>query len=194
MMIAFIVFWTIAWPLLAVPPETPPDPYAVIDQVNQSAAGALWPGFEPPRIPVALFTGSQTLLFCHPRPPAGFLPVSGRQGVTAFPGRHESMAANTSLNLGGVLTATIMLDSLRGKSKAEIAAVVIHETFHVFQAVKYSDWSSNETLLFTYPLDEAENESGLLLEARALARALEAKTESDAVRWAAKHLKLRRQR
>ncbi len=191
---AFIFLLTIAGPLLTIPPEAPPDPYAVIDQVNRLAAISLWPGFEPQRIPVALFTGTETLLFGHPSPPAEFLPVNDRPGVRIFPGRHESIAANTSVKLGGVLTATIMLDSLRGKPNVEIAGVVIHETYHVFQAVKYSDWSSNEILLFAYPMDEAENESGLLLEARALTYALESRTKVDAARWAACHLKLRGQR
>jgi len=191
---ALIAYLALAGSFLAIPQGNAPDLYAVMARVNQLAAKSLWPGFEPRSVPVAFFTGTKTLLFGHPHPPDGFLPAKGHEGVMIFAGRHESVVANTSVNLGGVLTATIMLESMTGKSTAEIAAVVVHETFHVFQTVKHGDWSSNEVLLFTYPMDEVQNHFGLLLEARALARAVRAKTNADAARWAAGHLKLRGQR
>ncbi len=193
-MIILVALLAITGSLLATPQENALDPHVIMEQVHRLAAASPWPGFNPLRTPVAFFTGRQTLLFGHPRPPGGFTPVVGREGVTVFPGRHESIVANTSVSLGGAPTATIMLESLSTKSTVEIAAVVIHEAFHVFQGAKHKDWSTNEALLFSYPMDEVKNQSGLALEARALVHALQAQTEAEAARWAVCHLQLRQKR
>lgn len=55
---------------------------AVESEVLAIAGGpALWPGFDPRAIPLAVFTGTRTVLFRHPAPPAGFVPLAEAEGV-----------------------------------------------------------------------------------------------------------------
>jgi hypothetical protein len=86
----------------------PPNTLAVMAEADRMGAADLWPGFDPRRIPVEIFDGERTLLFHHPSPPADFQAVPGQQGVQAFAGRHPTVTANSSVELGGVSTATVM--------------------------------------------------------------------------------------
>lgn len=168
--------------------------FAVMDEVDRMAAAELWPGFDPRRVPAALYDGSNTLLFRHPRPPAGFVSLSSRQGVWAFPGRYESVTSNAPVPLGGVWTATAMLTpELRGTTR-EAAATVVHEMFHVFQRERHPDWQANELDLFAYPFDDAEVLRLRRLESEALRRAADAALVRDTACWAASAVELRRAR
>lgn len=119
---------------------------------NMQTATNLWPGFEPEAIPVAIYDGERTWLAAHPEPPAGFDPVE--PGLAVTEGRHPSVDANTSSEIGGVATATLLaeteeLDDVR-------AGILIHEKFHVFQRQRHPDWIADETALFNYPAEDAE--------------------------------------
>lgn len=80
----------------------------MVDEADRLAARDLWPGFDPRTIPVAIYDGERTLLFRHPAPPAGFSPVFGRDGAWEHRGRYPSVTANSSAEIGGVLTATLV--------------------------------------------------------------------------------------
>jgi len=159
---------------------TPPD---VVAEADRMAARDLWPGFEPRTIPVAIFDGSDTWLFRHPAPPAGFAPDSARPGVWILRGRHQEVTANTSISLGGTQTAVLALDTER-TSLAAHAALLIHESFHVFERVRHPDWTANEVELFTYPSENAEALALRMLETAALRRALAAEDDHRAACWA----------
>lgn len=60
----------------------------------------LWPGFEPMKIPLALYTGRETLLYHHPKPPEGFARSERRDGIWNYPGRHAAIVANSSADIG----------------------------------------------------------------------------------------------
>lgn len=174
---------------------TAADVYAVVDEFDAVAArSALWPGFEPRRVPLAIFNGDTTLLFRHPNPPQEFVSLSSRQGVWAFAGRHESVTANATAKLNGVLTATAMLKPDARRDVRGQAALVIHEAFHVFQRERHADWSANELELFVYPFEDADALRLRRLETLALARAESARAEGDAACWASAALKLRAER
>ena len=66
-----------------------------------------------------------------------------------YAGQHPEMRANTSTGLGGVTTATLLLDPQRGRDARQWASVLAHETFHVFQRERHPSWSGNEAELFT---------------------------------------------
>src|ERR1700682_2010132 len=87
-------------PARAAQPE--PRVLAVLAELDRMAARPLWPGFEPREVPLEIFDRARTWLLRHPRPPAEFAPVSGRAGALVFEGRHESLRANTSIELAGV--------------------------------------------------------------------------------------------
>ena len=117
----------------------------------------LWPGFDPLRIPLAIYAGEHTYLFRHPSPPEGFALVAGaRPGAFAFEGRHPAVTANSSAEMGDTPTATLLADGARARrNPAELAATAIHEAFHVFQRGRHPGWSANEGDLFLYPTDDA---------------------------------------
>lgn len=169
--------------------------YAVIEEVERTAARrALWPGFDPRRVPLAVFNGDTTFLFRHPNPPAEFVSLSSRQGVWAFAGRHESVTGNAPAPLGGVLTATAMLTPDARSTVREQAALVIHESFHVFQRERHADWTANELELFVYPFEDADALSLRRMETLALARAEASRAKGPAQCWAVAALKFRGER
>ncbi|HEX8162224.1 MAG TPA: hypothetical protein VF538_10155 [Pyrinomonadaceae bacterium] len=169
--------------------------YAVVAEVDRVAALApLWDGFDPRRVPLEIFDGTTTLLFRHPNPPPGFVPVSPRRGVYAFPGRHESVTANAPAELNGVLTATAVISPDAGRTLRGQAALVVHEAFHVFQRERHPGWSGNEVELFVYPFEDAEGLSLRRLESLALVRAERARAREESACWAAAAIRSRRAR
>jgi hypothetical protein len=179
----------------ATPAVAQPAPAAaleVIQAFRHLAAMELWPDFKPGATPVEFFDGATTYLFNVASSPEGFHPVASQPNVYAYPGQHPTVRGNTGTLVNGVPTATA--DISQGASAAEVsAALLLHETFHVFEA-KYFHWSGNEVALFTYPASDA----GLLtlrrLESIALVRALEARRPEDKRCWAARALAIRTKR
>ena len=155
-----------------------------IEREVQRIAGSrpLWPGFEPLGIPLAIYDGQRTYLFRHPAPPEGFSPV--------YEGRHPAVNANTSQDIGGVSTATLMAD--RPGTPAELAAVALHEAFHVFQRRKHPGWQANEADLLVYPVDDAKLLARRRLESEALRQALADPKAAGC--WARQFLAFRRER
>lgn len=169
------------------------DTYAVMAELDRMAAKALWPRFDPRAYPVAIFDGTETVLFRHPSPPSEFAPVAGRPGVWRFVGRHPAVTSNSSANVGGVATATVLRGG-PGTPAANRAAVAAHEIFHLFQRAQHPGWSANEATLFVYPVDDAR---GLVLrrvETRALSRALGASSPGERACWATAAVSARRDR
>ncbi len=158
-------------------------------------ARVLWPGFDPTMVPLAIFTGEQTFLFRHPSPPEGFTPGGGiPAGVHVFAGRHPAVTANTSADIGGSSTATLLADRSRGsRSPTALAATAIHEAFHVFQRAHHPGWAANEGALFLYPAEDARLLALRRLETSALRRAV-AGESGGAACWARWALEIRRQR
>ena len=95
------------------------------------------------------------------------------------------MRANTSVKLGGLMTAT-----LEG-ADITLAPVLVHECFHVFQSREHPSWTANEATLFTYPIDDAVALVLTRLELEAMSRALAAPQPAC---WSARALALRRER
>lgn len=170
---------------------------AVEREVERLAAQrVLWPGYDPLAIPLAVYTGERTYLFRHPSPPEGFSPVAGsRPAAFAFQGRHPSVTSNTSAEIGGTATATLLVDRpVAGKSTTDLAAVALHEAFHVYQRQRHPGWSGNEGDLFLYPTDDVRLLGLRRLESAALRRALEARDTAGVACWARLALGYRRER
>ncbi|HTE05692.1 MAG TPA: hypothetical protein VK824_05800, partial [Planctomycetota bacterium] len=162
---------------------------------------SFWPHFQPLEIPLAVYDGERTLLFRHPAPPEGFARVgddgggAASPGAFAFTGRHPAVTSNTSADLGGTVTATLRADGqLDGKSATDLAAVALHESFHVFQRQHHAGWAGNEGDLFLYPVDDARLLALRRLESSALRRALAAGEAARAAGWARLALGFRRER
>lgn len=148
---------------------------------RHAALNSSWPGFYPQDIPLALYDGSETQLFNHPQPPDEFVP---RDGLHVHEGRHPAVRANSSTPIADTLTATILL-SQRQASTDELLGLMAHEMFHVFQRQHHPDWSGNEAVAFTYPVDDEAVMATRIIEESGLALALAAETPEDAHCYAA---------
>src|SRR4051794_32412873 len=127
----------------------------VFREFDRIGAQPLWPGFEPTKTAVEVYDGTNTYLYHHPKPPEGFTPVAGAPGVFMFPGQHDSVRANTGTELNGVPTATADISKSKTTTR-EQAALLIHETFHVYEKKAHPKWAANEAELFTYPMDDPD--------------------------------------
>ncbi len=160
--------------------------------IRASAPRVSWPGFNPMAIPLAIYDGESTVLIRHPSPPAGFRPASIDTAVMVMNGRHAAVTANSSAVIGGRMTATIMVDGRHAAaSTAALAAVAVHEMFHVFQRERHKGWVGNEGDLLTYPVHDARRLAMRRLETDALRRAQGADAAEVAACWARAYLALR---
>jgi len=133
----------------------------------------LWPGFDPTRIPLAVFDGTNTYLLHHPGTPGGFIRVGH---MKVYSGRHPCVLANTATSIGGVITATIMVDQpLDERTLRDFVARAIHEAFRVFQTTTPRTWGADETQMLLYPVNDIDLLILRRLETDALRRALEAR-------------------
>lgn len=194
--IALLVFVSIAASASAAAQELP-RALAIEGEVRRIAREIpLWPGFEPLDIPLAVFTGDSTFLFRHPAPPDGFAAAAAAgQQVTAYRGRHAAVTANSSAAIGGVVTATLLADARRASlDPRAMAAVALHEGFHVFQRARHPQWSANEGDLLLYPAGDASLLTLRRLESAALRRAAAAAGTSQSACWARTALAARAER
>ncbi|MCL4543132.1 MAG: hypothetical protein M1118_00820 [Chloroflexi bacterium] len=169
-------------------------PLALLAEVDRLAARPLWPNYDPCTLPVAIYDGRQTWLFRHPNPPPEFAPSNTRPDALVFGGLHPSVRANTSVTVNGHATATALLSNTSGRRVTDLAALVIHELFHVFQCQCHPDWTANEADLFVYPMDDAELLAVRRLETAALRQALHTPDPTEQAAWAAAALGYRRER
>ena len=190
----WIAFFLLASTGAAAAQTAPVNEYALrVAAAARSAPQRVdWPGFDPRTIPFALFDGAHTYLFDHPDLPAGFTAL--QDGAARFEGRHPAVTANSSADIGGVVTATVLMSAKPGDSPQHWAGIVLHEKFHVFQKASHPGWSANEVTLFTYPVEDAAQLALRRLESRALRNAVLARDDADARCWAAAALALRADR
>jgi hypothetical protein len=170
------------------------DALSIIREFDRIAAQKLWPGFDPAATPIEFYDGTNTYLCNHPSPPEGFRPIPGKKNISRYPGQHDTVRANTGTEVNGVPTATADLSKPRTSSAEELAALLLHEAFHVFEHKRYSKWGGNEVDLFTYPVDNAEPLAQRRLESAALVHALGSPDEKDARCWIRKAMALREKR
>jgi hypothetical protein len=175
------------------------DVFELIERVNCVDEHALWPGFNPAEIPTAVFDGVNTYLFKHPSPPDKFIPLEEKKEACVFKGQHAQVRGNSRVQLNGVWTATSVLRThsrLTGEkySLQNMAGIIVHEQFHVFQKLKHPEWRPNDGYLFNYPLDTQEMLALRNMEIEAFRRAAAAPTEKETSGWAREALNWRDRR
>jgi hypothetical protein len=168
-------------------------PLAVDSALVAIASRPLWPGFTPLASPLAIFDGTRTWLLRHPSPPAGYSALPARGDVFVRDGRDPAVTANSSAALGGVATATVFLRD-DARSAEAVAALAVHELFHVFQRARHPGWQANEADLFTYPVENAVALALRREETAALTRAVAAPSVDSVRCWAIAFSDVRRRR
>jgi len=175
------------------------DVFELMDEINRVKNDTLWPGFYPGEIPTAIFDGINTYLFKHPSPPEAFIVLKEKEDVWVFKGQHSQVRGNSRVQLNGIWTATSVLRThsrLTGEkySKQNMAGIIIHEQFHVFQRLTHPDWRPNDGHLFNYPLDTPQMLAIRRLETEALRRAAIARSHEEAYGWVKETLRWRYKR
>lgn len=171
--------------------------FRIAEEVKGTAsARTFWPRFDPRAIPLAIYDGEDTYLFWHPEVPEGFSNADNKErGGLVYSGRHPAMTANSSAEIGGVMSATLLVEDLRPEiSIATLAGIAIHEAFHVFQRQRHPEWAADEGALFTYPVDIPALLLLRRLETEALRRALESSDPLTSECWTRLALSLRAER
>lgn len=169
----------------------------IAEEVERSASAQhFWPRFDPMAVPLAIYDGTYTYLYRHPETPEGFARSKHAERTDlVYGGRHPAMTANSSADIGGTMTATLLVDDVRpGQTISMLAGVAIHEAFHVFQREQHPGWAANEGDLFMYPVDSPELLFLRRLETEALRRALENPDPPGYQCWARLALSLRAKR
>jgi len=173
--------------------------FELMDEINRVKKDALWPGFHPGEIPTAIFDGINTYLFKHPSPPEAFMVLREKEDAWVFKGQYSQVRGNSRVQLNGTWTATSVLRThsrLTGEkySRQNLAGIIIHEQFHVFQKLKHPDWRPNDGYLFNYPLDTPEMLALRRLETEALRRAVIAPSHEEGSGWVKEALRWRDKR
>ena len=147
-----------------------PDVFTFVRALDEAASRNVWPGFEPSRVPLALFDGERTVLLRHPSPPPEFTPWPDHPGALVVNGRHPAVAGNSTREIGGVRTATVIATLSQSVESTTLA--VVEEVFHVFWLARHPVFRPDEMARYGYPLDAADNQRAILAEDEALARAI----------------------
>jgi len=183
--------------------QDPGVPVADVFQVMALASGgpmdALWPGFQPRGIPVLVFDGRDTCLFHAAAAPEGFVPAETHPGVFVQRGRHPLARGNSVARLGESWVATRVLAAASprpGETYAlkDMAGIIVHEQFHVFQRTRPPGWRPNDAVLLRYPAETAEALALRRLEKEAFRRAVIAADPAAMAGWARQALHLRQER
>ena len=91
----------------------------------------LWAGWEHAKTPIGFHDAQGAVLFGHPNPPEGFVKKEA-EGVSyhvANP-KPASFTANSSVDLNGVATATVMWHE---REQESMLGLISHEAFHAHQ-------------------------------------------------------------
>lgn len=163
----------------------------VLSAYDRMAGQPLWTGFSPATTPLAIYNGQRTWLIRHPAPPAGFVPSPEIPGASVLPGQYSEVRANTHSDIGGIQTATLLWPD-KVVDPTRLAATMIHEAFHVYQARAHPGWFGNEATLFTYPVTDSAAQRLQRLETEAFRRALLPKAPLAC--WASRAVSLREAR
>jgi hypothetical protein len=181
------------------PPATAPRVDSIIRtylRLARDRSGAIWPGFRPDTMPVAVVVGGGTLLFNWTGSlPPGFATVAGLPGV----GWRDSAglgAASTGTRIGDRGVAQVAAGAV---DPADLIPTAFHEAFHVYQASQRREGrrfgaGENSFHVVSYPIFDPTNEALFAIETRVLATALEARDRGRRRELARQFVAVRRER
>lgn len=150
---------------------------ALVVRLGPTLGPAIWPGFRPDTIPALLWLPARGFLLVGwpGAAPEGFTALPAAGAGTYWRGVDAKGVASTGAALGGRGVAQVATQA--GESPANLAGLVVHEAFHVFESATGGaggSRSENSALLADYPVFDAANEGDVALEGLLLADALRA--------------------
>ncbi|MHC1730556.1 MAG: hypothetical protein AB9888_00770 [Bacteroidales bacterium] len=167
--------------------------HAAIREIN------LWPGFDPVQIPVAVYDSSRTWLYFSEQPPEVFRPAEDHAGVFVFEGQFPLVRGNSVVRFGETWTATSVLSNYSRRTNErytprDLAGIIVHEQFHVFQRSKHPRWRQNDGVLLFYPQETKEALFLRRIEKESFKRAVLSSGDEEIAGWAITAMKYRKER
>jgi hypothetical protein len=159
----------------------------------------LWPGFDAGEIPLAVYDSVNTWLFFADQPPEGFRPADDYAGAYIYDGQYPLVRGNSVVRFGEAWTATSVLSNYSRRTgewytPKDMAGIIAHEQFHVFQRTKHPGWRQNDGVLLFYPEETKEALFLRRIEKEAFKRAVLATDKKEITGWALTALDYRKRR
>jgi len=175
------------------------DVFRVMALVTENNDSSLWPGFKVAEIPVMVFDSINTWLFHSETAPDGFTEVKEHPGVYKFNGQYPIVWGNSVARLGDKWIATSVFSSYARRTgekytARDLAGIIIHEQFHIFQRVNHPRWQQNDGLLLLYPAETVEALFLRRVEKEAFKRAVLSGNTGETSGWVKEALSYRDQR
>jgi len=172
---------------------------AVMREHALIAENDLWPGFDPEQIPVAIYDSVNTWLFFADQPPEGFRPADDYAGAYIYDGQYPLVRGNSVVRFGEAWTATSVLSNYSRRTNErytprDMAGIIVHEQFHVFQRIKHPGWRQNDGVLLFYPEETKEALFLRRTEKEAFKRAVMSERKEELAGWALAALDYRKER
>ena len=166
---------------------------------SEIAEESLWPGFNIKKIPVAVYDSINTWLFFSDYAPDGFEPAKGDSEVYIYKGQYPLVRGNSIVRFGEELTATSVLSNYSRRTNErytprDMAGIIVHEQFHVFQREKHPGWRQNDGALLFYPRETEEALFLRRIEKEAFKRAVMSENQEESAGWAKAALECRKER
>ena len=175
------------------------DVFKVMELASGSRIDALWPKFNVSEIPVLVYDGLNTHLFYSREPLDGFDRIEKNPAVWIYKGQHPQVRGNSIIRIGGVWMATSVLSASSRRTGEkynlkDMAGIIVHEQFHIFQRTHHPQWRQNDGLLLRYPEETAEALLLRRMEKEAFKRAVVSEERKEIAGWAKLALQFREER
>ncbi len=175
------------------------DVFQVMEGVSAEGAKSVWPNFDASDIPVLVYDGLNTYLFHSGTAPDGFTKTNDNGPVYSYAGQHPLVRGNSIVRIGDSWTATSVLSRTSRRTGEtygirDMAGIIVHEQFHVFQRIRHPRWRQNDGVLLFYPAETAEALFLRRREKEAFRRAVIAPDKNEIAAWAKRALSCREER
>jgi hypothetical protein len=175
------------------------DVFKVMGIVKQSVENPLWPGFNVSEIPVMVFDSINTWLFFSNIQPDGFTGVKDHKEIFMFTGQYPLVRGNSIIRVGDKWIAASVFSTYSRRtgdrySAKDLAGIIIHEQFHIFQRNIHPQWRQNDGLLLLYPTETKEALFLRRIEKEAFKRAVISDKPGEIAGWVKEALSYREQR
>jgi len=175
------------------------DVFKVMELASDRNMDVLWPEFKVSEIPVLVFDSLNTYLFHSSTTTEGFVRTGKDPEVWVYKGQHPLVRGNSIVRLGDYWTATSVLSTFSRRTGEkydlkDMAGIIVHEQFHIFQRTHHPSWRQNDGLLLRYPDETAEALLLRRMEKKAFERAVVSEERKHIVGWAKLAMQLREDR
>jgi len=175
------------------------DVFKVMELASKGKMDTLWPNFRVSEIPVLVCDGVNTYMFHSTPKTQGFIRSDTDPGVWVYKGRHPRVRGNSIVRLGEEWTATSVLSASSRRTGVtydlkDMAGIIVHEQFHIFQRIHHPGWRQNDGLLLRYPDETIEALFLRRMEKEAFKRAVVSQERNKIVGWVKAALRFREDR